>query len=128
MTPATTAHNRRALVVDDSIAMRRMLTFALNSWGFEVAEGGNGVEGLQLLREATADLIVADVNMPEMDGLTFVRRVRSLPGHRFTPVLMLTTESTSAKVEEGRAAGATGWLVKPFKPERLLEVVRKILP
>ncbi|MEZ5398045.1 MAG: response regulator [Bryobacteraceae bacterium] len=119
---------RRALVIDDSIAMRRMVSFTLSASGFDVVEGGNGVEGLQALDENPVDLIVADVNMPEMDGLTFVRAARSRPAYRFVPILMLTTDSTKSKVQEGRAAGATGWLVKPFKPERLLDVVSKVLP
>ena len=119
--------NKTVLIVDDSMAMRRMIAFTLESSGFTVMQGCNGVEGLELLGRQPADLIIADVNMPEMDGITFVRNARELPGVGTIPILMLTTENLKSKVAEAREAGATGWLVKPFKPERLVEVVGRVL-
>jgi len=120
--------NRTVLVVDDSSTMRRMVAFTLESSGFQVVEGANGVEGLEALDNNKVDLIVADVNMPEMDGITFVRQARARSDCRALPILTPTTENMTSKVMAGREAGATGWLVKPFRPDKLLEVVRKVLP
>lgn len=119
---------RTALIVDDSASIRSMVAFTLKEAGFTVLEGGNGQEGLDLLGRAKVDLIITDLNMPVMDGITFIRGLRALPATRFTPVLMLTTESQDAKKKEGKAAGATGWIVKPFHPNRLLEVLPRVLP
>ena len=122
---------RTALIVDDSTSMRQMVSFTLKSAGFQVLEGGNGQEGLDKLA-ATAggkvDLIITDLNMPVMDGLTFIKQVRSRPACKFTPILMLTTESGDNRKAEGKAAGATGWIVKPFHPEQLVMVIGKVLP
>ncbi len=118
----------RALVVDDSVSMRRMVAFTLSQAGFAVVEGENGAAGLAELDRAPVELIITDVNMPVMDGFRFVREVRRRPGHEATPILMLTTDSEQERKAEGRAAGATGWIVKPFDPDRLVEVVRKVLP
>ena len=120
-----------ALIVDDSASMRQMVGFTLRGAGFEVLEGGNGQEALDKLSSAPGsmvDLIVTDLNMPVMDGLTFIRSVRTRSGCRFTPILMLTTESQDSKKLEGKEAGATGWIVKPFQPEQLLRVIEKVLP
>ncbi len=115
------------LIVDDSMAMRRMIAFTLESNGFTVIQGCNGAEGLARLSEAPADLIIADVNMPVMDGITFVRQARTVPGAATIPILMLTTENLKSRVAEAREAGASGWLVKPFRPERLVEVIGRVL-
>ncbi|MFN8548713.1 MAG: response regulator [Candidatus Eisenbacteria bacterium] len=120
--------NRTALVVDDSASMRQMVTFTLGEAGFQILEGADGQQALDALRGAgKVDLIITDLNMPVMDGITFIRRARELPTCRFTPILMLTTESQEARKLEGKAAGATGWLVKPFDPEKLLQVVGKVV-
>lgn len=120
--------NKTVLVVDDSVSMRQMVAFTLKEAGFVVLEGGNGQEGLQRLDGKRVDLIITDLNMPVMDGITFIRQVRSRPQHKFTPVLMLTTESQEAKKQEGKSAGATGWIVKPFNPQQLLQVITRVLP
>lgn len=117
-----------ALVVDDSVTMRRMVAYTLVQAGFKVVEGEDGEAGLAQLDRTSVALIITDLNMPVMDGVTFVRRVRQRPEHRGTPILMLTTDSEEERKAEGRQAGATGWIVKPFDPDRLVEVVRKVLP
>ncbi len=122
---------RTALVVDDSTSMRQMVAFTLKGAGFEVLEGGNGQEALDRLAGAPGgkvDLVITDLNMPVMDGLAFIRQVRTNPTMRFAPILMLTTESQDTRKMEGKAAGATGWIVKPFHPEQLLQVIAKVLP
>jgi two-component system chemotaxis response regulator CheY len=122
---------KTALIVDDSSSMRQMVGFTLKGAGFTVIEGGNGQEALDRLNTAPGgkvDLIITDLNMPIMDGLQFIRQARSRPGLRFTPILMLTTESGDNRKAEGKAAGATGWIVKPFHPEQLLKVIEKVLP
>lgn len=115
------------LVVDDSTSMRQMVAYALSSGGFSVSEAEDGQAALDIARDRKFDAVVTDVNMPRMDGIELIRQLRSLPDYRFTPLLMLTTESGSDKKSEGRAAGATGWLVKPFDPEQLLATVRRVL-
>lgn len=117
----------RILVVDDSPSMRQMVAFTLTSNGFDVAEAEDGVKALSLAQQAPFALVLSDVNMPNMDGLSLVRSLRQLPSYRYTPVLMLTTESTPEKKQEGKQAGATGWLVKPFNPEQLIATVRRVL-
>jgi two-component system chemotaxis response regulator CheY len=119
--------SRKALVVDDSLSMRQMLAYTLQQAGFDVLQGANGKEGLTQLQNGRVDLIVTDLNMPEMDGITFIRSLRALDACRFTPVLMLTTESQDTKKAEGKAAGATGWIIKPFDPEKLLNVVKRLV-
>lgn len=120
---------KTALVVDDSFSVRQLVAFTLKEAGFDVLEGSNGEEALaQLDSVSKVDLIITDLNMPVMDGITFIRNVRSRAASKFTPVLMLTTESQATKKQEAKAAGATGWIVKPFQPAKLLEVVQKVLP
>jgi two-component system, chemotaxis family, chemotaxis protein CheY len=120
---------KTALVVDDSTSMRQMVTFTLKEAGFAVVEGANGKEALTKLEgQAKVDLIITDLNMPVMDGFTFIRAVRQSAAHKFTPILMLTTESQADKKQEGKSAGATGWIVKPFNPAQLLQVISKVLP
>ena len=118
---------KSVLIVDDSASMRQMLKFTLQKAGFAVAEGSDGREGLKQLASARPDLIITDLNMPNMDGLDFIRGVRAQPGFRATPILMLTTESEDGKKQAGKAAGATGWIVKPFQQDQLLAVVAKVL-
>jgi two-component system chemotaxis response regulator CheY len=107
--------------------MRQMVAYTLKSAGFNVLEAGDGQEGLQKAREKSVDLLLVDQNMPRMDGISLVRELRNLPQYKSTPILMLTTESSDAMKAAGRAAGATGWLVKPFDPVRLIEVVNKVI-
>jgi two-component system chemotaxis response regulator CheY len=121
---------KTALIVDDSKSMRQMVGLTLRSAGFTVVEGENGLEGLDKLAGAggKVDVIITDLNMPIMDGLTFIKQVRTQAKSRFTPILMLTTESLDSRKAEGKAAGATGWIVKPFNPDQLLKVIEKVLP
>lgn len=118
---------KTVLLVDDSITMRRIVGFTLKEAGFKVIESANGAEALRELQYQKVDLIIADVNMPVMDGITFVREARAQEQLKFVPILMLTTESVTSKVIEGRDAGATGWMVKPFKPQKLLETIERVL-
>jgi len=116
------------LIVDDSSSLRTVVKIALVRSGYEVLEAGDGKQALdQLDKAAKVHLIVSDVNMPNMDGITFVKHVKQHPRHRFTPVIMLTTEGQDAKKEEGRAAGARAWIVKPFNPPQLLDAVSKLI-
>ena len=119
--------SKTALVVDDSVSIRQMVTFTLQSAGFQTIEGSNGVEALAASDNKTVDLVVTDLNMPQMDGITLVKELRKRPSFKFTPILLLTTESQDAKKQEGKAAGATGWMVKPFNPDQLLSVVNKVV-
>ena len=115
------------LVVDDSNSLRQMVAFTLKGAGYDVIEAGDGVEALEILRDRSVDLVLTDQNMPRMDGMTLVRQLRASPQFVRTPVLILTTESSDEMKQAGRAAGATGWLVKPFNPTRLIEVVGKVI-
>ena len=115
------------LTVDDTASMRQMISFTLNSVGHEVIQASDGNEALKALVGKKIDLVIADVNMPNMDGITLVKSLRALADYKFTPILMLTTESQEAKRQQGKIAGATGWIVKPFNPEQLLTVVKKVL-
>ena len=116
------------LIVDDSVSMRKLIKFTLEHAGHQVLEEANGRDGLARLDNAKVDLVITDLNMPVMDGINLIRAIRSRPQMRFTPVLMLTTESQEAKKRDGQAAGATGWIVKPFNPEHLLKTVEKLGP
>lgn len=115
------------LAVDDSASMRQMVAFTLQGAGFDVLEACDGVEALNLAKSKSVDLVLSDVNMPNMDGITLIKELRALPNYKFTPMLMLTTESTSDKKSEGKTAGATGWIVKPFNPDQLLSTINKVL-
>lgn len=118
----------RILAVDDSASMRQMVGVTLQSAGHEVQVAVDGVEALRKAREgAPVDLVITDVNMPNMDGLTLVKELRRLPQYQGVPLLVLTTESSTDRKQAGRAAGATGWIVKPFDPDRLLATVDKVL-
>ncbi|MDO8705355.1 MAG: response regulator [Sulfuricaulis sp.] len=115
------------LTVDDTASMRQMISFTLNSVGHEVIQAADGKEALKMLEGKKVDLVIADINMPNMDGITLLKSLRALADYKFTPILMLTTESQEAKRQQGKIAGATGWIVKPFNPEQLLTVVKKVL-
>lgn len=115
------------LAVDDSASMRQMVTFTLKGAGFDVVEAVDGVDALGKAKGQKFDLVISDVNMPNMDGLTLIKELRALPSFKFTPMLMLTTESSSEKKMEGKAAGATGWIVKPFNPDQLLATINKVI-
>lgn len=116
------------LVVDDSPSMREMIAFTLKRAGYTIVQSGDGQEALAKLGNERVALIITDLNMPVMDGMTFIRQARINPHLKFTPILMLTTESQEEKKQEGKAAGATGWLVKPFDPQQLLSTIAKVLP
>ncbi len=116
------------LIVDDSSSLRTVVRIALTRAGYDVLEAGDGVEGLkQLDKAAKVHLIVSDVNMPNMDGITFVTQVKAHAKHRFTPVVMLTTEGEDEMKNRGRLAGAKAWMVKPFNPPQLLDAVSKLV-
>jgi len=115
------------LTVDDSSSIRQMVAFTLKGAGYEVIEASDGQEGLEKAKMKTVDLVLTDQNMPRMDGLTLIKNLRAMSNYRSTPILMLTTESGDAMKQQGKAAGATGWLVKPFDPAKLLEVTKKVI-
>ncbi|MGQ0501704.1 MAG: response regulator [Panacagrimonas sp.] len=117
----------RILAVDDSASMRQMVGFTLKSAGYDVVEAEDGKVALGLAQREKFSLVLADVNMPNMDGISLVRALRGLSEYRFTPLLMLTTEATTEKKLEGKSAGATGWLVKPFNPEQLIATIQRVL-
>jgi two-component system chemotaxis response regulator CheY len=116
------------LIVDDSATILMSMSAILKKSGFEVATATDGQDAMAKVGSVRPNLIISDLNMPRMDGMTFLKAVRKAPGQRFTPILMLTTESEPAKRAEAKAAGATGWLVKPVTPEGLLTVIRQVLP
>jgi len=115
------------LTVDDSPSLRMAIRIALTGAGYAVTEAGDGVEGLAKARDAKYDLIITDLNMPNMDGLTMIREIRQLPVQAGTPIIFLTTESDDAMKQQAKAAGATGWLVKPFVPDQLIRIAKKVL-
>lgn len=116
------------LAVDDSASMRQMVSFTLRSSGYDVIEAIDGQDALDKIGDRHVDLVLTDQNMPRMDGLTLIRELRCVERFKRTPILMLTTESSDEMKQAGRAAGATGWMVKPFDPQRLLEIISKVLP
>ncbi len=115
------------MVVDDSASLRQVVGIALRSAGYDVIEGCDGRDALARLTGQKVHLIISDVNMPNMDGISFVKALKQLPAYRFTPVIMLTTESQESKKAEGQAAGAKAWVVKPFRPEAMLAAVQKLV-
>ncbi len=118
----------RIIAVDDSASMRQMVSFTLKGAGHEVLEASDGVEALKLANQSSGvDLVISDINMPNMDGISLIKELRNLQPYKFTPILMLTTESSTDKKMEGKAAGATGWIVKPFNPDQLLATIGKVL-
>jgi two-component system, chemotaxis family, chemotaxis protein CheY len=115
------------MTVDDSASLRQMVSFVLQEGGYQVVEAVDGLDGLSKLRGQELHLILSDINMPGMDGLEFTRQLRAMTEYKFVPIILLTTESHPEKKQEGKAAGATGWIVKPFNPEQLLAVVKKVM-
>jgi two-component system chemotaxis response regulator CheY len=115
------------LIVDDSETVRQVLQLALGNAGYQVVEAEDGFDALEKLSASQVDMLITDLNMPNMDGLELIKKVREEGKHRFTPIVMLTTESSEEKKKAGREAGASGWIVKPFKPEQLLKVVKMVL-
>ncbi len=115
------------LTVDDSMSIRQAIKIALSSEGFDVTEAGDGSEGLTKADAGNFDLIITDLNMPVMDGLTMIRNLRAKPAHAGVPILFLTTESDPETKAQAKAAGATGWLTKPFDPDQLVRIVKKVL-
>ena len=119
---------KKILAVDDSKTMREMVSFTLKGAGYEVVEAEDGQAALTVLNGVKVDAVITDLNMPNMNGFGLIRALRANASYKYTPILMLTTEGDSVKKEEGKAAGATGWLVKPFNPAKLIEVVQKVCP
>lgn len=118
---------KRVLTVDDSVSIRQMVAFTLKGAGYEVVEAVDGQDGLDKAKAKQVDLVLTDQNMPKMDGLSLIKALRAMPSYKSAPILVLTTESSDAMKSQGKAAGATGWLVKPFDPPKLLEVVKKVI-
>jgi len=119
---------KKVLAVDDSKTMRDMVNFTLKNAGFEVLEAEDGVKAMAMVKNHKFDVVVTDINMPNMDGISLVKELRATAEHRSTPILILTTEGGDDKKALGRAAGATGWIVKPFSPDKLVQVVNKVCP
>jgi two-component system chemotaxis response regulator CheY len=115
------------LAVDDSASMRQMVSFTLKSAGHTVEEAVDGIDALKKARLQKFDCVLTDVNMPQMDGIQLIKELRALSDYQFTPLLMLTTESGMDKKQLGKAAGATGWIIKPFNPEQLLKTIEKVI-
>ena len=119
--------SRTFLIVDDSASMRQLIAFTIKDAGYNVLLAENGRDALEKITRAKIDMVITDLNMPEMDGITFIRELREKADYKFVPIIMLTTESQEAKKQEGRAAGASGWIVKPFSPSQLMDVVKKFV-
>ncbi|MDP2560146.1 response regulator [Psychrobium sp. 1_MG-2023] len=117
----------KILVVDDSASIRNMVSFTLKQQQYEIVEAADGKQGLEKAKTGKFDLVITDVNMPVMDGITLCKELRQLPTFKFTPILMLTTESSTDMKMKGKAAGATGWLVKPFNPEKLVATIKRVI-
>ncbi len=115
------------MIIDDSTSLRQVVSIALGEAGYTVLEACDGQDALSKLKGQKVHLMICDVNMPNMDGITFLKTVRTLPDYKFTPIIMLTTEAGEEKKKEGQAAGARAWIVKPFKPEQLLMAVSKLV-
>ena len=118
---------KKILIVDDSSSVRTVARMALREKGYEVAEAGNGQEALQVLQVDRCHLVISDVNMPVMDGISLLKQIKAHPNYKFTPVIMLTTDAGEDKKQEGRAAGAKAWITKPFQPQILVEAVAKLI-
>ena len=115
------------MTVDDSASVRQMVSFTLRDAGYSVIEAVDGNDALSKLSGASIHMVITDLNMPNLDGIGLIRELRGIPACKFIPIVLLTTESQIEKKQEGKAAGATGWIVKPFKPDQLLAVVKKVL-
>lgn len=119
--------NKTIMTVDDSASIRQMVSFTLREVGYEVLEAVDGQDALQKLIEKSVHLIITDLNMPIMDGITLIKNIRNSATHQYVPIVILTTESQNGRKEEGKQAGATGWIVKPFKQDQLLAVIKRII-
>ncbi|MCX5814470.1 MAG: response regulator [Proteobacteria bacterium] len=119
--------SKRILAVDDSASIRQMVTFTLKGAGYEVVEAVDGKDALSKLNGDPVHMVITDLNMPNLDGIGLVKGLRANPAYKFIPIILLTTESQESKKMEGKQAGATGWIVKPFKPEQLVAVIKKVL-
>lgn len=117
----------KILIADDSNSMRQMVAFTLKGAGYEVTEAVDGQDALAKVQSGQYDCVITDLNMPNMDGITLTKNIRGLPNYKFSPILLLTTESGSEKKQLGKEAGATGWIVKPFSPDALLKTVNKVI-
>ena len=120
--------SQRILTADDSASMRQMISFTLRAAGYDVVEAVDGRDALAKIASAPPHMLITDLNMPNMDGIELIRQVRALPPCKYIPIVMLTTESQDAKKQAGRAAGASGWITKPFRTEQLVLVAKKLLP
>jgi two-component system chemotaxis response regulator CheY len=118
---------KKFLVVDDSASMRQLVSSTIKNAGYEVLIAENGMDALSKLNVGKFDMVITDLNMPDMDGIELIKKLRTLQDYRFVPIIMLTTESQEAKKQEGKQAGASGWIVKPFASEKLLNVVKKFM-
>lgn len=119
--------SKTIMAVDDSVSIRQMVGFTLTRAGYEVLEAEDGVDAVNKLKGKTIHMMITDLNMPNVDGIELIKQIRSRPEYKFMPIIMLTTESQEDKKQAGKAAGATGWIVKPFKPDQLLSVIKKVL-
>ena len=115
------------MTADDSSSVRQMVGFTLKQAGYEVIEASDGQDAVEKMSGKTVDMVITDLNMPRMNGIELIKKVRSNPASKFIPIVMLTTESQAEMKQQGKAAGATGWIVKPFKPEQLIAVAKKLL-
>jgi len=118
---------KKFLIVDDSASMRQLVSFTIKDAGYDVQVAENGKDALAKLGGGKVDMVITDLNMPEMDGIELIKKLRAMPDYKFAPIIMLTTESQESKKQEGKQAGASGWIVKPFQPEQLLDVVKKFV-
>jgi len=118
---------KKILAVDDSVSIRKSISFVLGQEGYEIIEAVDGQDGLGKAKKEKFALVITDINMPNMDGIELIKQLRQTEGYRFVPIIALTTESQESKMTEGKSAGATGWIVKPFTSEKLIAVVRKII-
>lgn len=119
--------SKKIMTVDDSASIRRLLSFVLKQHGYEVVEAVNGAEALEKLKQEKIDMLITDINMPEIDGISLIKMVRDNSLYRFIPIIILTTESQTGKKEEAKAAGATGWIIKPFRPDQLVSAIKKVM-
>jgi len=119
--------SKRILTADDSASVRQMVSFTIKNAGYEVVEAVDGKDALSKLNGNPIHMVITDLNMPNLDGIGLVKAIRANPAYRFIPIILLTTESQESKKIEGKQAGATGWIVKPFKPEQLIAVIKKVL-
>ncbi len=115
------------MTVDDSASVRLMVKFTLAGLGFDIIEAVDGIDALRKIEKKPVHMLITDINMPELDGINLVRKVREIPACKFIPIIILTTESQEEKKREGKKAGATGWIIKPFKPDQLVAVIRKVM-